>query len=207
VARPFHLSERHLSSNNNNNGSSNYMAPHHATRLNPQLQHQHQVSASGKRSACQTAWSVSVASVGTGGGRSGSSGNNANTVPTTSQGGKPPPPPPAPALTNAAFPTLPSSMVPRAPPVVSVLPLLLQIAPRSRLVRNCIQALNGFLLATFLMSASTVAHLAHTLSSPRFWASLVLWAAGFTGNVYHDKILLNIRRNAIAGGGEGYLVS
>jgi hypothetical protein len=68
-----------------------------------------------KRGARQTAWSASVASVGTSG------GNNTNAVSTTPQGGKPPPapPPPAPALTNAAFPTLPSSGAPRAPPVVS----------------------------------------------------------------------------------------
>ncbi len=72
-----------------------------------------------KRGARKTAWSASAASVGSGGG--GNSSDNTNTVSTTSQGGKPPPapPPPAPALTNAAFPTLPGSVAPRAPPVVS----------------------------------------------------------------------------------------
>ena len=59
---------------------------------------------------------------------------------------------------------------------------------------------NGFLLAAFLTSASTAAHLARAPSSPRFWAGLALWAAGFAGNVYHDEILLNIRRKAIAKG-------
>jgi hypothetical protein len=75
-----------------------------------------------KRDARKTAWSASSASVGTGGGGGGSSSSNTtNTVSTTSQGAKPPPapPPPPPALTNAAFPTLPSTVAPRAPPVVS----------------------------------------------------------------------------------------
>lgn len=61
---------------------------------------------------------------------------------------------------------------------------------------------NGFLLAAFLTSASTAAHLARApaSSSPRFWAGLALWAAGFAGNVYHDEILLGLRRKAIAKG-------
>jgi 3-oxo-5-alpha-steroid 4-dehydrogenase 1 len=66
---------------------------------------------------------------------------------------------------------------------------------------------NGFLLAAYLTSASTAAHLSSVTLSPlssssslRFWAGLVLWAAGFAGNVYHDEILLNIRRKAIAKG-------
>ncbi|KAI0265756.1 hypothetical protein BGY98DRAFT_1091879 [Russula aff. rugulosa BPL654] len=75
-----------------------------------------------KRGVRKTAWSASAASVGTGGSGDGNNSNsNTNTVPKTSQGGKPPPapPPPAPSLTNAAFPILPSSVAPRAPPVVS----------------------------------------------------------------------------------------
>jgi 3-oxo-5-alpha-steroid 4-dehydrogenase 1 len=59
---------------------------------------------------------------------------------------------------------------------------------------------NGFLLAAFLTSASTAAHLNSAQSSPRFWAGIALWLAGFAGNVYHDEILLNIRRKAIAKG-------
>jgi 3-oxo-5-alpha-steroid 4-dehydrogenase 1 len=59
---------------------------------------------------------------------------------------------------------------------------------------------NGFLLAAFLTSASTAAYLSSALSSPRFWAGIALWMAGFAGNVYHDEILLNIRRKAIAKG-------
>ncbi|KAH9958342.1 hypothetical protein BC827DRAFT_1345056 [Russula dissimulans] len=68
-----------------------------------------------KQGVRSTAWSASAASVGAGG------GGNSSTAPTASQGGKPPPapPPPAPALTNAAFPMLPSSAAPRARPVIS----------------------------------------------------------------------------------------
>ena len=73
-----------------------------------------------KRGVRKTAWSASATSVGAGGGGSNSS-DNTNTVSKTPQGGKPPPAPPpaAPSLTNAAFPILPSSVAPRAPPVVS----------------------------------------------------------------------------------------
>lgn len=78
---------------------------------------------------------------------------------------------------------------------------------KSHLVVVCcaiaFNAPNGFLLAAYLTSASTAAHLSHAASSsasPRFWAGLALWAAGFAGNVYHDEILLNIRRKAIAKG-------
>jgi 3-oxo-5-alpha-steroid 4-dehydrogenase 1 len=59
---------------------------------------------------------------------------------------------------------------------------------------------NGFLLAAFLTSTSTAAYLNGALSSLRFWAGIALWLAGFAGNVYHDEILHNIRRKAIAKG-------
>ena len=60
---------------------------------------------------------------------------------------------------------------------------------------------NGFLLAAYLTSASTATYLTQNgLFSPRFWAGIAFWAAGFVGNVYHDEILLNIRRKAIAKG-------
>ena len=60
---------------------------------------------------------------------------------------------------------------------------------------------NGFLLAAYLTSASTATYLTENgLSSPRFWTGIAIWAVGFVGNVYHDEILLNIRRKAIAKG-------
>jgi len=60
---------------------------------------------------------------------------------------------------------------------------------------------NGFLLAAYLTSASTASYLTQNgLSSPRFWTGVAIWALGFVGNVYHDELLLNIRRKAIAKG-------
>ncbi|KAI0246183.1 hypothetical protein BJV78DRAFT_1286679 [Lactifluus subvellereus] len=59
---------------------------------------------------------------------------------------------------------------------------------------------NGFLLASALTSASTASFLHRASRSPRFWVGVALWAAGFAGNLYHDEILLNIRRKAIAKG-------
>ncbi|KAI0247918.1 hypothetical protein BJV78DRAFT_856343 [Lactifluus subvellereus] len=71
-----------------------------------------------KKSARNTAWSASAVGVSAGGG--GGSGADGGNVSAT-QGARPPAasPPPAPALTNAAFPTLPSSASPRARPIVS----------------------------------------------------------------------------------------
>ncbi len=61
--------------------------------------------------------------------------------------------------------------------------------------------LNGFLLSAYLTSTSTAAYLTQKgLSSPRFWVGITMWAVGLAGNVYHDEILLNIRRKAIAKG-------
>ncbi|KAI0305291.1 3-oxo-5-alpha-steroid 4-dehydrogenase-domain-containing protein [Multifurca ochricompacta] len=59
---------------------------------------------------------------------------------------------------------------------------------------------NGFLLAAFLTSTPASSFLAHAFSSPRFWVGIALWAVGFAGNVFHDEILLNVRRKAIAKG-------
>jgi len=70
-----------------------------------------------KRGTRNTAWSASAASVSAGGG--GGNTNSGNSAVALPQGGKPPPAPPPPALSNAAFPTLPSPAAPRARPVLS----------------------------------------------------------------------------------------
>lgn len=62
------------------------------------------------------------------------------------------------------------------------------------LVAVSYNTLNGSLLGAFLSSPSAPQPSAYARSS--FWIGLVLWAAGFAGNVIHDEILLNIRRNA-----------
>ncbi|KAJ7672586.1 hypothetical protein DFH06DRAFT_1176851 [Mycena polygramma] len=53
---------------------------------------------------------------------------------------------------------------------------------------------NGSLLGAFLSSPSAPQPSAYAL--PTFWIGLSLWAVGLAGNVIHDEILLNIRRNA-----------
>ena len=59
---------------------------------------------------------------------------------------------------------------------------------------------NGTLIATYLRSPTAFAFLAGSLTRPTFWAGTALWAAGFVGNILHDEVLLNIRRNAKAKG-------
>lgn len=59
---------------------------------------------------------------------------------------------------------------------------------------------NGTLLGTYLRSAPTLAFLADAFTRPRFWLGTAIWALGFTGNILHDEILLNIRRDAKAKG-------
>ncbi|KAJ7628471.1 3-oxo-5-alpha-steroid 4-dehydrogenase-domain-containing protein [Roridomyces roridus] len=53
---------------------------------------------------------------------------------------------------------------------------------------------NGSLMGTFLSSPAAPTQSA--FARPTFWLGLALWAAGFAGNIIHDEILLNIRRNA-----------
>ncbi|RPD57741.1 hypothetical protein L226DRAFT_615174 [Lentinus tigrinus ALCF2SS1-7] len=60
--------------------------------------------------------------------------------------------------------------------------------------------LNGSLLGAYLSSPPAQAFLAGAFQRPLFWFGVALWAAGFAGNIYHDEILLNIRRNAKAKG-------
>ncbi|KAG9312124.1 3-oxo-5-alpha-steroid 4-dehydrogenase-domain-containing protein [Chiua virens] len=59
---------------------------------------------------------------------------------------------------------------------------------------------NGTLLGTYLRSRTAFTFLADAPSRSLFWAGTALWAVGFFGNVLHDEILLNIRRNAKAKG-------
>jgi 3-oxo-5-alpha-steroid 4-dehydrogenase 1 len=53
---------------------------------------------------------------------------------------------------------------------------------------------NGFLLGAYLSSPAAASFLLGAFGRPRFWAGLALWAFGFAGNIYHDEILLNLRR-------------
>lgn len=59
---------------------------------------------------------------------------------------------------------------------------------------------NGSLLGAYLSSPAAAAFLAGAFARPRFWAGVGLWAAGLAGNILHDEVLLNLRRNAKAKG-------
>ncbi|CCL99235.1 uncharacterized protein FIBRA_01250 [Fibroporia radiculosa] len=60
--------------------------------------------------------------------------------------------------------------------------------------------LNGSLMGTYLSSPDAQHFLADAFSRPLFWTGIGLWALGLAGNILHDEILLNIRRNAKAKG-------
>lgn len=60
--------------------------------------------------------------------------------------------------------------------------------------------LNGSLMGAYLSSPAASAYLAGAFQRPRFWFGVAIWAVGFAGNIYHDEILLNIRRTAKAKG-------
>ncbi|EMD33098.1 hypothetical protein CERSUDRAFT_142667 [Gelatoporia subvermispora B] len=55
---------------------------------------------------------------------------------------------------------------------------------------------NGALMGTYLSSHMAQSFLDDAFSNPLFWAGVTMWAAGFAGNIFHDEILLNIRRKA-----------
>jgi 3-oxo-5-alpha-steroid 4-dehydrogenase 1 len=56
--------------------------------------------------------------------------------------------------------------------------------------------INGYLLASYLSLPSTISLLATSYSRPSFYLGIVLWALGLYGNIWHDEVLLNIRRKA-----------
>lgn len=54
---------------------------------------------------------------------------------------------------------------------------------------------NGFLMGAYLTSPAGVAAANTALSRKSFWIGIALWSFGFVGNIVHDEVLLNIRRN------------
>ena len=54
---------------------------------------------------------------------------------------------------------------------------------------------NGSLMGAYLSSPSAQTFLREAFARPSFWVGLGLWAVGFAGNIVHDEILLNLRRN------------
>ncbi|KAI0776288.1 3-oxo-5-alpha-steroid 4-dehydrogenase-domain-containing protein [Trametes elegans] len=71
------------------------------------------------------------------------------------------------------------------------------MVPASAVLFNVV---NGSLMGAYLSSPAARAFLAGAFARPAFWAGVGLWALGFAGNIVHDEILLNIRRNANAKG-------
>ncbi|KAI5116550.1 hypothetical protein M0805_007558 [Coniferiporia weirii] len=67
------------------------------------------------------------------------------------------------------------------------------IVPLAAVVFNTI---NGSLMGAYLASPACAAFLSSAHGRTLFWPALVLWAAGFAGNVLHDEVLLNLRRDA-----------
>lgn len=59
---------------------------------------------------------------------------------------------------------------------------------------------NAFLMGAYLSSPEADRYLHGAFQRPLFWVGVVGWAVGFAGNILHDEILLNIRRNAKAKG-------
>ena len=57
-------------------------------------------------------------------------------------------------------------------------------------------SVNGSLMGSYLSSHVAQMHLAGALDRPTFWVGIAVWVLGFAGNVYHDEILLSIRRKA-----------
>lgn len=55
---------------------------------------------------------------------------------------------------------------------------------------------NGCLMGSYLSSPQAAGFLEGALLSPRFLAGVSVWAIGFAGNILHDEVLLNIRRQA-----------
>ncbi|KAF8074060.1 3-oxo-5-alpha-steroid 4-dehydrogenase-domain-containing protein [Lyophyllum atratum] len=68
------------------------------------------------------------------------------------------------------------------------------------LVAVAFNTINGSLMGSYLSSPTAESFLGTSLtpllSRPTFVVGIVLWAVGFAGNIYHDEILLDIRRKA-----------
>ncbi|KIJ15520.1 hypothetical protein PAXINDRAFT_76989, partial [Paxillus involutus ATCC 200175] len=59
---------------------------------------------------------------------------------------------------------------------------------------------NATLMGSYLGSSAASAFLTGAFERPSFWVGVTVWFAGLCGNILHDEILLNIRRNAKAKG-------
>ena len=68
------------------------------------------------------------------------------------------------------------------------------IVPLSAIFFNTV---NGSLMGSYLSSPVARIFLGtHSFSRPSFYLGIAIWALGFAGNIWHDEILLDIRRKA-----------
>lgn len=65
---------------------------------------------------------------------------------------------------------------------------------------TCYQLTNGTLLGTFLSSGEVSLD---AWDKPMFWVWVALFFAGMIGNIYHDNLLMSLRRSAKAKAGDG----
>ena len=65
------------------------------------------------------------------------------------------------------------------------------IVPLSGIFFNSI---NGTLMGAYLSSSMAQSFLKNAFSRPSFWIGVTLWALGLAGNIFHDEILLRLRR-------------
>ncbi|KAG5638858.1 hypothetical protein H0H81_009409 [Sphagnurus paluster] len=81
--------------------------------------------------------------------------------------------------------------------------------PLSAILFNTI---NGSLMGSYLNSSVAQTHLAGVFSRAGFWAAIAMWSFGLVGNIWHDEVLLTLRRhaqskaNAKPGTGEHYAI-
>lgn len=54
---------------------------------------------------------------------------------------------------------------------------------------------NGYLIGAYLSSPETTKVLSLPHENWQIWLGLVCWSFGFVGNIFHDELLLKIRRN------------
>jgi 3-oxo-5-alpha-steroid 4-dehydrogenase 1 len=59
-------------------------------------------------------------------------------------------------------------------------------------------AANGFAMAAYLSSPLAHTYLLHAFTRPIFYVFLAMWTIGFIGNIAHDEILYELRRNPTA---------
>lgn len=56
---------------------------------------------------------------------------------------------------------------------------------------------NGSLMGTYLSSPVAYSFLSNAFEKPLFWVGVTMWVAGIVGNILHDEVLFNIRRDAL----------